>query len=288
MDEGDLDFSNPEVFSGPNGGEDLPSNCSMDSFFDNIFNDSHTCTHTHTCNPPGPDLSHTHTCFHAHTKIVSASPDETAESVEKGTSSKKRSCGNREAVRKYREKKKAHAASLEEEVAQLRAVNQQLMKRLQNQAALEAEVTRLRCLLVDLRGRIDGEIGCFPYQKQVKASGDFTYNVTQSNMLADAQVLNSCGFRCDDQVSCLYPDIQGKTFGENGSYSSQDLRVCEIDNLHCIGTPAARSFGCGNGVAKSADHSAKITKIEVTVGYLFFLHDDLGARAAKKDHIVDL
>ncbi|XP_042428303.1 basic leucine zipper 19-like isoform X2 [Zingiber officinale] len=242
MDEGDLDFSNPEVFSGPNGGEDLPSNCSMDSFFDNIFNDSHTCTHTHTCNPPGPDLSHTHTCFHAHTKIVSASPDETAESVEKGTSSKKRSCGNREAVRKYREKKKAHAASLEEEVAQLRAVNQQLMKRLQNQAALEAEVTRLRCLLVDLRGRIDGEIGCFPYQKQ---------------------------------VSCLYPDMQGKTFGENGSYSSQDLRVCEIDNLHCIGTPAARSFGCGNGVAKSADHSAKITKIE-------------GARAAKKDHIVDL
>ncbi|XP_074561625.1 basic leucine zipper 19-like [Curcuma longa] len=274
MDEGDLDFSNPEVFSGSNAGEDLPSNCSMDSFFDSIFNDSqqHTCTHTHTCNPPGPALSHTHTCFHVHTKIVSASPDETAESAEKNSPSKKRSCGNREAVRKYREKKKAHAASLEEEVAQLRAVNQQLMKRLQNQAALEAEVTRLRCLLVDVRGRIDGEIGSFPYQKSLKASENLAYNVTQSNMLDDAQVLNSCGFRCDDQVSCLYPEMQGKAFGENGSYSSQDLRVCEIGNLQCMRTPAARSkdfFGCGNGVARPVDCSAKVTKI--------------GAHAAKKD-----
>ncbi|KAF0890100.1 hypothetical protein E2562_037670 [Oryza meyeriana var. granulata] len=48
--------------------------------------------------------------------------------------------GNREAVRKYRQKKKAHTAQLEEEVNKLRAINQQLVKRLQGQAALEAEV----------------------------------------------------------------------------------------------------------------------------------------------------
>ncbi|RWW41497.1 hypothetical protein BHE74_00053015 [Ensete ventricosum] len=157
-------------------GADLPSSCSMDSFFDKIFDDGHTCTHTHTCNPPGPNLSHTHTCFHVHTKILSAPPDETAESVEKSASPKKRPCNNREAVRKYREKKKAHAASLEDEAAHLRAINQQLLKRLQNQAALEAEIARLKCLLVDLRGRIEGEIGSFPYHKPVKGSGDFVSN----------------------------------------------------------------------------------------------------------------
>ncbi|XP_066333498.1 basic leucine zipper 23-like [Miscanthus floridulus] len=73
--------------------------------------------------------------------------------------SKKRPSGNCTAVRKYREKKKAHTASLEEEVVHLQALNQQLMKKVQSHAALEAEVARLRCLLVDIRGRIEGEIG---------------------------------------------------------------------------------------------------------------------------------
>ncbi|XP_009401478.2 basic leucine zipper 19 [Musa acuminata AAA Group] len=267
MDEGDVDFSNPEVFSGPSAGEDLPSSCSMDSFFDNIFNESqqHSCTHTHTCNPPGPDLSHTHTCLHVHTKILTAAADETAESVEKNSSTKKRSCGNREAVRKYREKKKAHAASLEEEIAQLRLINQQLVKRLQNQAALEAEVARLRCLLVDLRGRIEGEIGTFPYQKPVKGSGDIGSNAFQANLLGDAQVLNSCGFRCDDQVSCLQPGMQGKNIGENGAFNGQGVRHCEIGNIQCMGSSTSGSknfFGCGRGPARQVDCSSNTTKIE--------------------------
>ncbi|KAJ8501339.1 hypothetical protein OPV22_011891 [Ensete ventricosum] len=268
MEEGDLDFSNPEVFSSPNAGGDLPSGCSMDSVFENIFNDSqqHTCTHTHTCNPPGPDLSHTHTCFHVHTKILSAPADETAESAGKGSSTKKkRSCGNREAVRKYREKKKAHAASLEEEVAQLRAINQQLMKRLQSQAALEAEVVRLRCLLVDLRGRIEGEIGSFPYQRTEKGSGDFVSNVSQANMLGDAEVLNSCGFRCDDQVSCLYPGMQGRNLGENGAINGLGVQACEIGgNIQCMGSSASGykdCFGCGNGAARPVDCSSNAKKI---------------------------
>jgi hypothetical protein len=112
----------------------------MDSYFDDILKDTehHACTHTHTCNPPVHDLSHTHTCVHVHTKIVTASPDaaKTAESPsENNDASKKRPSGNRAAVRKYREKKKAHTASLEEEVVHLRALNQQLMKKLQNHAA---------------------------------------------------------------------------------------------------------------------------------------------------------
>ena len=62
--------------------------------------------------------------------------EDTADSVEK--KGKKWPLGNREAVRKYREKKKARTASLEDEVVKLRAVNQHLMKRLLNQTVLEA------------------------------------------------------------------------------------------------------------------------------------------------------
>ncbi|MQL41543.1 bZIP transcription factor, partial [Escherichia coli] len=94
--------------------------------------------------------------------------DDTAESAEK--KSKKRPVGNREAVRKYREKKKARTASLEDEGVKLRALNQHLMKKLQGQAALEAEIARLQCLLVDIRGRIEGEIGSFPYQKSANSN----------------------------------------------------------------------------------------------------------------------
>ncbi|XP_068650292.1 basic leucine zipper 19-like isoform X2 [Aristolochia californica] len=227
MDDGELDFSNQEVFSSPNMGDQFPSSCSMDSFFDEILKDTHACTHTHTCNPPGPDLSHTHTCFHVHTKILSGSPedkvnaDETAESTEKCP--KKRPLGNREAVRKYREKKKARAASLEDEVARLRAINQQLVKRLQAQPALEAEIARLKCLLVDIRGRIEGELGSFPYQK-VGKGGDGAMNSMHS------------------------PNISG------GGLRGPGFGVCDISNVHCTGnlTAGLELAGCGSGNVASA------------------------------------
>ncbi|CAI9765441.1 unnamed protein product [Fraxinus pennsylvanica] len=110
------------------------------------------CTHAHACNTDGPDNSHTHTCYHIHTQVMPApseiqSPsDDNAESVERKP--KSRPVGNREAVRKYREKKKALNASLEDEVVRLRDLNRQLMKRLQGQALLEAENARLKCLLL--------------------------------------------------------------------------------------------------------------------------------------------
>ncbi|KAK9987752.1 hypothetical protein SO802_027991 [Lithocarpus litseifolius] len=228
MDDGELDFSNNQDVL--DMGE-LPSSCSMDSFFDDLLKETHACTHTHTCNPPGPDYSqHTHTCFHVHTKILPSqseekvASDDTAESTEK--KGKKRPLGNREAVRKYREKKKARTASLEDEVVRLRAVNQQLMKRLQGQAALEAEIARLKCLLVDIRGRIEGEIGSFPYQKPVNP------NLPSSNM-PNAYVMNPCNVQCDEQVYCLHPGVDGNS-GEGVSFNGQGYSGCEFENLQCL------------------------------------------------------
>ncbi|ONK61478.1 uncharacterized protein A4U43_C08F30330 [Asparagus officinalis] len=152
MDDGELDIS----------GHLLMSNPDMSNTFDEFLTNTTTCTHTHTCNPPGPTApAHTHTCYHTHTQVFASAEGEREEDHKKP----RKPLGNREAVRKYREKKKAHAAYLEEEVKKLRVINQQLTRRLQGQAALEAEVVRLKSLLVDLRAKIDGELGVYPFQK---------------------------------------------------------------------------------------------------------------------------
>ncbi|KAF3547160.1 hypothetical protein DY000_02005397 [Brassica cretica] len=209
----------------------------MDSFFDELLRDSHACTHTHTCNPPGPENTHTHTCLHVHTKILPAqaedkeATDDTSESS--GNKSKKRPLGNREAVRKYREKKKAKAASLEDEVMRLRAVNSQLMKRLQGQAALEAEVTRLKCLLVDIRGRIEGEIGAFPYQKPLAPNAHFSYTMQPCNNMP-------CGV--DNNLYCF----QDGNSGEGALMNGQGLNGCEFDQLQCLDGDQNLA-GCSNG-----------------------------------------
>ncbi|KAL7237029.1 hypothetical protein ACSBR1_020167 [Camellia fascicularis] len=262
MDDGELDISNKEIFSSSNIG-DLPDSCSMDMFFNELLMDTHACTHTHTCNLPGPDCAHTHTCFHMHTKIQSATPEDdkvsandTSESS--GKKSKKHPLGNREAVRKYREKKKARAASLEDEVVRLRALNQQLMKRLQGQVALKAENARLKCLLVDIRGRIEGEIGSFPYQKSAK-SGDMYQNMATPN-LPGVYLMNPCNMQCDDWVNCIHPDqgIEGKR-GEGALLSGQDFSGCEFENLQCLGNQNAglKEFpSCGLGNVASTVNSS--------------------------------
>lgn len=242
MDDGELDFSNQELdFSIPNITGELPSSCSIENMFGEFFKETDTaCTHNHICNPPsGPDTSHRHTCIHVHTKILSsasedkAGTDDTAESGEKN--SKKRPLGNREAVRKYREKKKARAASLEDEVVRLRAVNQQLMKRLQGQAALESEIARLKCLLVDIRGRIEGEIGSFPYQKPVNPS---MHNLNMTS----AYVMNPCNMQCDDQLYCLQRGNDGKC-GDGAAMNGQGFSGCEFENLQCFANQDGGSLG---------------------------------------------
>ncbi|KAL2512474.1 Basic-leucine zipper (bZIP) transcription factor family protein [Abeliophyllum distichum] len=199
MDDGELDLSNQAMFSCSDL-VDLPSSCSMG---DNIL--------------PSPSDDQTPT-------------DDTAESAEK--KGKKRPLGNREAVRKYREKKKARAASLEDEVVRLRALNQQLIKRLQGQAVLEAEIARLKCLLVDIRGRIEGELGSFPYQKPVNTN------------LPGAYVMNPCNIQCNDQLYCIHPGSEGTLL------TSQGVNDCEFDNLQCMGNQNSlpkEPLGCGLG-----------------------------------------
>ncbi|KAM7267271.1 hypothetical protein ACFE04_009437 [Oxalis oulophora] len=145
----------------------LQDSASADSFLDDFLKNTRTCTHTHTCNPPGPDFAHTHTCYHTHTQVIES--QENDNSCRKDNSSVKprtRPLGNREAVRKYRQKKKVQTAYLEEEARKLRLINQQLIRKLQGQLILEAEVLRLKSLLANLRGKIDTEIGIFPFQKQ--------------------------------------------------------------------------------------------------------------------------
>ncbi|XP_077246634.1 basic-leucine zipper (bZIP) transcription factor family protein [Tasmannia lanceolata] len=275
MDDGELDSLNQEVFSCLDMDDQLPTNCSWDSFFDfhdDVIKDTQ-CTHTHTCNPPGPDSSHTHICHHVHTqhtKILSPSDDEkhatdgTSDSLEK--TSKKRPLGNREAVRKYREKKKARTASLEDEVVRLRAINQQLMKRLQGQSALEAEIARLKCLLVDIRGRIEGEIGSFPYQKFGKR-GDGILNSGNQNLSASF-VLNPCDLSCDDQVYCLRSGVDDKG-GEGSGLNGQGFGACEIEGVPCmesLDSGSKKAVACGNGNVVPTRMSKKKRALAATEG----------------------
>ncbi|CAN8257845.1 unnamed protein product [Cochlearia groenlandica] len=240
-EDGELEFSNMPEFP--------LRTSSMDSFFEDLLRDTQACTHTHTCNPPGPDNNntHTHTCLHVHTKILplhtqddnnndnnNGDDDDTfAESL-----GKKRPLGNKEAVRKYREKKKAKTASLEEEVVRLRAMNSQLLKRLQGQAALEAEVTRLKCLLVDIRGRIEGEIGSFPYQKPA-----VTTNLPMPMPMPFSYTMPPCNMQCrgdDNNLQCLQDNG-----GEGCSMNEQRLDGCEFEELQCFGNQEIPL--CSNG-----------------------------------------
>ncbi|KAL9995991.1 putative transcription factor bZIP family [Helianthus debilis subsp. tardiflorus] len=105
-----------------------------DSVIDDSVNNRRTCPHTHKT---------------AHASVTLQRPS-----------------GNRVAVRKYREKKKAQNAYLEQEVKKLRLVNRALIRKLQLQAALGAEAVRLRRLLMDLKSRIGNELGVSRVYKQ--------------------------------------------------------------------------------------------------------------------------
>nr|VDD57111.1 unnamed protein product [Brassica oleracea] len=77
----------------------------------------------------------------------------------------------REAVRKYREKKKARTAYLEDEVKRLQSLNEYLFRKLQSQAMVETKIIKLRALLVEMQVKIDDELGGFSFQKQCNGSG---------------------------------------------------------------------------------------------------------------------
>lgn len=184
----------------PNPGSSnvIPGSMSVNSYLEDILKNTRTCTHTHTCNPPGPDAAHTHICYHTHTQIVAPNEDGHSENKEHSNAKAKRPSGNREAVRKYREKKKAHTAYLEEEVKKLHLVNQQLIRKLQGQKLLEAEITRLRSLLIDLRGKIDNELGAFPFHHNptstsaIVKEGDFCKQPPGAAISMQCQTIFPC------------------------------------------------------------------------------------------------
>ncbi|KAI3447936.1 hypothetical protein Pfo_004601, partial [Paulownia fortunei] len=254
MDGGELDFPSEQLLSSLDMTNAL-SSCSfdIDEFLvwtqacndalgwtearTDVLGVTQACTHAHACNPSGPDKSHTHTCIHVHTQImptpneVQAPSDDTAESVEKKT--KKRPLSNREA----------------DEVVKLRVLNQQLMKRLQGQALLEAEVCRLKCLLVDIRGRIEGEIGSFPYQLPTK-SGDVHQKIANLN-IPGTYVMNPCNVQCNDQLYCLHPGSDATAL--NG----QGVSDCGFDNLQHLGNQNScpkELPDCGLGYVNSQGH----------------------------------
>ncbi|KAF3559599.1 hypothetical protein F2Q69_00015597, partial [Brassica cretica] len=166
------------------------------------------CSHTHSCNPPGPeDASHSHTCFHTHTHLIIPDSQENGHS---DSSNKRRSCGNREAVRKYREKKKARTAYLEDEVQRLQSMNEFLLRKLQSQAIVEAEIIRLRTLLVEMQGTMNDELGGFSFQKQCNGSG-FVFKEGQMDH-------NTISFLCNNTDGC--------------NVATRNM-ICEVARVEC-------------------------------------------------------
>lgn len=220
MDDEEIEVSDHILRPNSDSSSNIQAPLSSDSFLDDLLRNSQTCTHTHTCNPPGPDAAHTHTCYHTHTHVIPSDEDNVLRDGKSPVSKPRRPLGNREAVRKYREKKKAHAAYLEEEVKKLRLKNQVLMGKLKRQAILETEVLRLRSLLLDLGGKIDDELGDFPYQKQCNSRNSFTEGesgvqpTTVNNLgcnLAGSSVPSNVISRCGNTSATLGSNCQPPT-----------------------------------------------------------------------------
>ncbi|KAL5827308.1 hypothetical protein ACOSQ3_019143 [Xanthoceras sorbifolium] len=230
-DDGEVELSVSDHALLPNPGS--PSNfhnsVSVDSFLDECLKNTRTCTHTHTCNPPGPDAAvHTHTCYHTHTRVISSEEDDHSNSKEHSKLKPRRSSGNREAVRKYREKKKAHTAYLEEEVKKLQLLNQQLVRKLQGQAILEAEVFRLRSLLVDLKGKIDNELGIFPFQKQCNAS-----TILKEGDCGVQSTSGTISLRCQTDLLCFRPQAGPSGIDGSGNVIAFWERNCQPAIVDC-------------------------------------------------------
>ncbi|KAK9690759.1 hypothetical protein RND81_09G152500 [Saponaria officinalis] len=169
-----------------NFGKITPPCGSMDSIFDALLRGTTTTNHPNCTEKMAGPLSSENSSQNQH-------DDYSTESNEHyNINGRQRGWdrgGNREAVRKYRQKKKAHTVSLTDELVKLRALNQELMQRVRDQASLETEVARLKCLLVDIRGRIEGEIGSFPYQKPVISSHDLHHNFGDTNFSGSSKIL---------------------------------------------------------------------------------------------------
>ncbi|MCL7032491.1 hypothetical protein MKW94_020140 [Papaver nudicaule] len=193
MDDGKLDILNQAL---KNMEHQLMSSCATDCFFDDILDDTHASIHTNKPEqgvPQNPELAHSPNCIHFGTRtllVEENTTEDTDESVDKR--SKKRPPGNKESVRRYRERKKARQAATENELIKMRIVNQQLVKRLQGLIALEEQVARFKCLLVEIRGRIKGQLGSFPHQNPTNGMGVVRQNMPQPSTSVGAYDVHQC------------------------------------------------------------------------------------------------
>ncbi|KAI3934387.1 hypothetical protein MKW92_032591 [Papaver armeniacum] len=181
--------------------------CAVDScFFNDILDHTHESDHTNTSNQPEQgtsqnlDLPHSPNFINFGTKSLPVEEKTTTEETDESDDkkSKKRPHGNRESVRKYRERKKARQASTEDELNRMRIVNQQLIKRMQGLVALEQEVERFKCLLVEIRGRIKGVLGSFPYKNPKNGIGVIPQNIPRpsTSVGVGACEVNQCDHQC--------------------------------------------------------------------------------------------
>ncbi|KAK8593157.1 hypothetical protein V6N12_045242 [Hibiscus sabdariffa] len=234
MDDGEIELSDHVLLSKSVSSADLQDPTSVDLIIDEYLKNTRKCTHTHTCNPPGPDAAHSHTCYHTHTQLLTSEEDDHHNN--KASSSldlkPRRPLGNREAVRKYREKKKAHTAYLEEEAKKLRLQNQQLVRRLQGRTILEAEVLRLRSLLVDLRAKIDGELGVFPFQKQCSNA-----TILKEVECGVQSIGDAIGLQCRTDSPCFHPHA-------GSSSSHANISGSEKVNISCEGNCQPATVNC--------------------------------------------
>ncbi|KAI3934388.1 hypothetical protein MKW92_032592 [Papaver armeniacum] len=145
----------------------LMSSCAMDScFFNDILDHTHGSNHTNSTSNQTEqgmsELPHSQNYINFGTKNL-----------------------RRESVRKYRERKKARQASIEDELNRMRIVNQQLLKRMQG-----------LCLLLDIRGRIKGEVRSFPYKTPTNGIGVIPQHMPRPSASAGACEVNHCDHQC--------------------------------------------------------------------------------------------
>ncbi|KAI3830907.1 hypothetical protein MKW92_046925 [Papaver armeniacum] len=169
---------------------ELMSSCAMDScFFNDILDHTHGSNHTNSTSNQTEqgmsELPHSQNYINLGTKNLPAAEKNTTERTCESDDKKpkKRQHGNRESVRK-------------DELNRMRIVNQQLLRRMQGLVALEQEVARFKCLLVDIRGRIKGEVRSFPYKTPTNGIGVIPQNMPRPSTSAGACEVNHCDHQC--------------------------------------------------------------------------------------------
>ncbi|KAL3682056.1 hypothetical protein R1sor_000078 [Riccia sorocarpa] len=269
MDDGEADFPDSGGLHGLGPASDYShflDDSVIPSDWDSLLRTTQVCSHKHICNPTtGPDNTHTHTCEHTHTQTI-ASGDE-----EKLTK-KKRPSGNKEAVRKYREKQKAVKVSLEvrnaelekenSKIPELMQENNRLRKKLQEQVPAQvaldqykAENRRLKTLLLQVRRLIDAELDMLDLQPHPLSMPP------RVDACANGSTHRSSGKYLSANVSCAaplpcYPSRPGSQTGlglgdpehiESIGWHSD----CEHISSPCHDSPALDPFH-GEGNRKNA------------------------------------